>query len=206
MQELDAWLSVLPALWGKTSMSCTPPDILAFLESSWLSKHAGTMLPVGSKVASPSGVNLCLSSLSTGFGLLGRIEPCTPDTAHGNPIQSAALQHYRKGYGLQTWRGGYLESSAVPKTSGKVCQLLNYLDQQAVTAQGPMQRLLFQRDALMMWETCLRGVDCGKVRLTDFFHGNGSSAQLPWLSLYQRVQYCCCSPIAARLSCAVALE
>lgn len=182
MQELDAWLSTLPALWGKTLLNCTPTDILAFLERSWLHKHAGTVLPDGSKVASPSGVNLCLSSMSTGFGLLGRLGPWTPATPHGNPIQSAALQHYRKGYGLQIWRGGYLESSAVPMTQDKVSQLLNYLDQQAATSMSPIQQLLFQRDALMallMWETCLRGVDCGKVSLNDFFHVDGSSAQLP---------------------------
>jgi len=30
-----------------------------------------------------------------------------------------------------------------------------------------------------MWESCLRGVDCGKLRLQDFFLPSGSSAQLP---------------------------
>ena len=58
MQELDSWLSILAAIWGLTLQSCTPTDILAFLELSWLHKHAGTYLPDGSHVAFPSGVNL----------------------------------------------------------------------------------------------------------------------------------------------------
>ena len=73
MQEFSQWLSQLPALWEKSLMNCTPADVVAFLESYWLEAHAGTMMPNSSCISSPSGLNQCLSSLSTGFTLLGRV-------------------------------------------------------------------------------------------------------------------------------------
>jgi len=100
MQELDQWLCSLPALWRKTLLTCSPTDVISFMERSWLAKHGGTVLPDGTTVASPSGVNVCLSSLSTGFSLLGRVGSWSPVTPQGNPIQSAGLLHWHKGYRL----------------------------------------------------------------------------------------------------------
>lgn len=70
----------------------------------------------------------------------------------------------------------------MPMSQDKVSALLHYLDQEAGAAQTPMQHLVFQRDAIMallMWETCLRGVNCGKLSLDDFFLPTGRPAQLP---------------------------
>ena len=86
MQEFSLWLSQLPAVWGRTLMNCTPADVIAFLESHWLDTHAGTQMPDGSFISSPSGLNQCLSSLSTGFALLGRVASWTPEHPSGNPI------------------------------------------------------------------------------------------------------------------------
>ena len=79
MQEFSCWLTQLPAAWGKNLMNRTPADVIAFLESHWLDTHAGTQMPDGSLVSSPSGLNQCLSSLSPGFALLGRVASWTPD-------------------------------------------------------------------------------------------------------------------------------
>lgn len=150
------------------------------MERSWLAKHGGTVLPDGSIVASPSGVNSCLSSLSTGFSLLGRGGGWSPVTLHGNPMHSAVLVHWRKGYKLQSWRRGCQETSAVPMTSNKAFELVDYVDSVAAASSNVMEVLLCQRDALivlLMWESCLRGVDCGKLRVEDTLEG--SSAQLP---------------------------
>ena len=54
MQELDQRLCSLPALWGKTLLTCSPTDVISFMERSWLAKHGGTVLPDGTTVASPS--------------------------------------------------------------------------------------------------------------------------------------------------------
>ncbi len=67
-------------------------------------------------------------------------------------------------------------------TSNKASQLVDLIDSQAAASSNTMEVLLHQCDALvalLMWKSCLRGVDCGKLRLQDFFHPSGSSAQLP---------------------------
>ena len=128
MQELSQWLSQLPTQWEKSLLTCTPADLIAFLEDHWLNAHAGTTLPDGSLISSPSGVNQCLSSLSTGFNLIGRVISWTPETPSGNPVQSSLVSSYRKGYRLGAWRLDYLEGSAVPISVEKVHHLVEYLD------------------------------------------------------------------------------
>ena len=81
MQELDSWLEHLPAAMGKNLATCTPADLLVYMESHWLPNHAGTVLPDGSMIASPSGVSGCLSHLSTGFLIIGELGTGTPQTA-----------------------------------------------------------------------------------------------------------------------------
>lgn len=95
-------------------MTCTPADLIPFLQDHWLEANAGTTLPDGSLVNSPSGVNQCLSSTSTGFSLIGRVTPWTPETPSGNPIQSSLVSSYRKRYRSGAWRSGYLHVLAVP--------------------------------------------------------------------------------------------
>ena len=79
LQELEQWLSQLPASWGKSLMTCTPADIVTFLESHWLSAHATPRLADDSLIPSPRGLNRCLSNLSTGFQLIGRVISCTTE-------------------------------------------------------------------------------------------------------------------------------
>ena len=182
LQELSQWLSQLPQEWDKSLMTCTPADLIAFVESHWLAAHAGTTLLDGSLISSPSGVNQCFSHLSTGFNQIGRVTSWTPEVPSGNPVQSSLVASYRKGYRLQVWRSGYLEGSAVPIRRGKVHQLVDYLDSLLSKKPPIMTRLLLERDALLallMWETSVRGIDCGKVTLSDFTLLEGQSLGLP---------------------------
>ena len=182
MQELSQWLSQLPRQWEKSLMTCTPADLIAFMQDHWLEAHAGTTLPDGSLISSPSGVNRCLSSMSTGFNLIGRVTSWTPETPSGNPIQSSLVSSYRKGYRLGAWRSGYLEGSAVPISEVKVHQLVEYLDSLVPSSPPTLARLVVERDALLallMWETSMRGKNCGNVTLSDFFQSNGQSLELP---------------------------
>ncbi|DBA83139.1 TPA: hypothetical protein ACH3X2_006663 [Trebouxia sp. C0005] len=61
-------------------MSCTPADLVALSQNHRPEAHAGTTLPSGSLISSPSGVKQWLSSMSTGFSLIGRVAPGTPDS------------------------------------------------------------------------------------------------------------------------------
>lgn len=182
LQELSQWLSQLPLEWNKSLMTCMPADLIAFVESHWLGAHAGTKLPDGSLISSPSGVNQCLSHLSTGFNLIGKVTSWTPEAPSGNPAQSSLVASYRKGYRLQVWRSGYQEGSAVPIMEGKVHQLVDYLDSLLSKKPPIMTRLVLERDALLallMWETSVRGIDCGKVTLSDFTLLEGQNLSLP---------------------------
>ena len=182
MQEFSQWLSQLPAQWDRSLMNCTPADVVAFLESYWLGAHAGTMMPDGSCISSPSGLNQCLSSMSTGFTLLGRLASWTPEHPSGNPIQFSLISSYRKGYKRQAWHSGYLEGSAVPISKSKVDQLIDYLDSLLLQEPSTMTRLLLQRDALLallMWERAMRGNNCGKLTLGDMSDAAGRPVTLP---------------------------
>ena len=88
MQELDSWLEHLPAAMDLAT--CTPADLLVYMQSHWLPNHAGAVLPDGSMIASPSGVSGCLSHLSTGFLLTGRVGDWDPSNGTGNPVVSTA--------------------------------------------------------------------------------------------------------------------
>ena len=182
MQELDSWLGLLPAAMEKNLATCTPADLLVYMESHWLPNHAGTLLPDGSMIASPSGVSGCVSNLSTGFMLIGRVGDWYHSTSTGNPVVSTDLTQYRKGYKMQAWRSGYLEGSAVPLSSKKVFQLVDHLEHSMQSCPAGQQQLLIERDImliLLMWETPLRGNDIGKVSFTDFFLHDGQPIQTP---------------------------
>ena len=59
---------------------------------------------------------------------------------------------------------------------------MNYLDSIAAATPAGFKRLVLERDTVMillMWESYLRGRDCGKVTLADFFHAQGQPLSYP---------------------------
>ena len=92
MQELDSWLQQLPASWSKNLMT----GEVVYMESHWLSQHAGSTLPNGAVIASPSGVSQCLSNCSTGFKQIGRNGDWYPLTHSGNPVDSTLIANVHK--------------------------------------------------------------------------------------------------------------
>lgn len=117
------------------------------------SANGSVSCPVGKKpdgsCISSSGLNQCLSSLATGFTLLGRVSSWTPEHPSGNPMQSRLISSHRKGYKRQSWRSEYLKGSAVPISKSKVDQLIDYLDSLLLQEPSAIMRLLLQRDALL---------------------------------------------------------
>ena len=126
------------------------------MQGFWLQHHQGSHLPDGSSLASPGGVDQCLSHLSTGFDQLGRVGPWSSTTTHGNPILSTIIGNYRKGYRLQAWHSGYLEGSAVALTEDKVFQLVAYIDSLQPASTSPTAALAL--DKMLSWFYC-----CGKA-------------------------------------------
>ena len=114
MQELDAWLSQLPAAMQKDWGKCTPADILEYMESHWLAVHGGTVLPDGSLM--PHEVGQCLP-----IRMVCRLHP------HWEGCELAQLQadqpgkpHPAKATRCRAWRSGYLEGSSMPMSDTKV--------------------------------------------------------------------------------------
>lgn len=186
MLELSAHLATLPASWGRTLATCTPPDLLVYLEQHWVPTHGGTVL--GDQphlVAAPNSVNTILSHLSTGFQLLGRRGPYDASNSQStNPVDSSEVRLWQKGYGKDLFKQGYEVGSAVPMSESKLHQLLHHLDSQASQPQlQPIKRLLLLRDALCIlysWNSTMRGHDVGKLTLQDMFQSDGSTPlQLP---------------------------
>ena len=178
LQELNEWLSQLPTQWERSLMTCTPADLIAFLQDHWLEAHAGTTLPDGSLISSPSGVNQCLSSMSTGFCVIGKVTSWTPETPSGNPIQSSLVSSYGKGYRLGAWQSGYLEGSAVPISVERVHHLVAYLGSLVPSSPPTLARLVVEHDALLallVWETSMRGKNREGVTLSDFLQSDGRS-------------------------------
>jgi len=56
--EFTRWLNSLPAIFCKSWQTVDPLDIISFMESVWLTRHAGTQLPDGKgKVVAPSSLS-----------------------------------------------------------------------------------------------------------------------------------------------------
>lgn len=85
-------------------LSCTLADSLVCIKDYWLPNHAATLLPNGSMMASPSGVNVCLSNLSTGLLLIGRVGDWDPATKARSPAVFTDLSQHCKKYKKQAWR------------------------------------------------------------------------------------------------------
>lgn len=127
-QEFSAFLQSLPASWGRTIYSCSPLDVLAFVELSWVHQHQGSWLLSGARVASPSGYSGMLSHLSTMFRLMGPCGPWNPSTNEGNPIESESISSHRAAYHAGMLKRGYQEGSAIPISMDDHRALVSALD------------------------------------------------------------------------------
>ena len=78
--ELAGWLSARSAATGRGLHNCTPDDLLAYMEGSWLPKHGELLLSDGQPHASPGYLSTTLSHLSTSFARLGREGEYDPRT------------------------------------------------------------------------------------------------------------------------------
>lgn len=130
MQELAGWLTHLPAF-----MDWTPAAVPVYTESHWLPQHVGTVLPDRTLIASLHGVNAyaCLPNICTGLTLMDRVGDWKPLNSQGNPILCSPKTYASTAKGTRCKPGaqypqlGYLEGSAVPMSSGKPFQLVDYL-------------------------------------------------------------------------------
>eukprot|EP00798_Chlamydomonas_sp_ICE-L_P016039 gene16039-biopygen25035 len=173
-EEFAFWMARLPPPFPCDLRTARPEDIVCFMQTHWVQRHAGTKIPgIDRLLASPSGVESALGHLSSLIQTLGRCGPYDELTGHGNPCRGGPVQAYRRGYDRVLWKAGYQEGAAVPISKGKTEQLVRYLDGHAGRAPKVLQRLVYFRDALMVkhvWATAYRGKEGGRLCLLDLHY------------------------------------
>ncbi len=162
--EFCVWLQLYGQ--GRGPVDCTPDDVLAYFEDHWLVGHRGR----GGGQPAYATLAKAVSLLSSYFVSVGRDR--VRDGPGRNPCAAPVVAQYLRGYRRERVRAGEPQSAAVPLSEGLVSELSLWL---VVAAADPelalSSRLALLRDRavfLLLWATCMRAHDCGKLRVTDF--------------------------------------
>ena len=126
-QELSVFLQQLP--WQSDLQTCTPEELLVYLQLEYLPKHAGSRLPDGAVIAAPSTIATIISHLRMIFKTVGRGDIWEAEEAHGNPACSHQIKQWQQGGGKQSSKAGWRSTGAVPMTETKMIQLLQHIQQ-----------------------------------------------------------------------------
>ena len=100
---------------------------------------------------------------------LGRTGEWNPVTMQGNPMLSNQMKRMTKGYKEMLPPRDMNKRAAEPIYSGKIKAMLEFLMLKQQTLPGK-DKLLLIRDGLlisMLWQSCFRGFNVGKLRLEN---------------------------------------
>eukprot|EP00798_Chlamydomonas_sp_ICE-L_P002820 gene2820-biopygen7963 len=176
-EEFQWWLRQLPPGYPNTLMVARPEEVLVFFEEYYIIwEHGASSVGAGGRLQSaPSSVACAVGYLSSLMQSIGRRGPYDAMTGVGNPCDSFEVRKYVAGYKRSMWAAGYQEDAAVPLDEKKVLALLSDLDGQWYAEPDEFQRLMVERDAVMMlylWYSGMRGHDGGHLSLLDLHDGN----------------------------------
>lgn len=185
-QEFMAWLSARSTARGVDLLTCTPEDIIVFLESYWLRRHGSLLLSDGNLHAAPSTLSATISHLSGVLKAAGRSGLYDPDRQAGNACLSADVAAFKTTYTRRTWQLGYAEKSAKSLAFSSYDQLMqqlhiessSLLEQLAALSHTPtaarleaaMPALTLLRDCVlisMQWDSAVRGRNACILRGQD---------------------------------------
>lgn len=162
--EFCRWLAVYGE--GRNPVTCTPDDVLAYFEDGWLQEHRGR----GGGQPAYATVAKAVSLLSSYFVALGRDR--VREGPDRNPCAAPVVAQYLRGYRRERVQAGVPQSAAVPLSEGLVADLSLWLVLAAadpeLTASARLALLRDRAVFLLLWATCMRAHDCGKLRVTDF--------------------------------------
>jgi hypothetical protein len=118
------------APFSNTLQSCSPADILAYVQDHWLPNHLSRQ---GGNAA-PTSLSHMLSHLSSHFESIGRSGEWreASDTAEhgkGNPVLSHDVRQLKLGYGNIAQDAGFSQTSAPPMRMKKFRALQSHIDQ-----------------------------------------------------------------------------
>eukprot|EP00798_Chlamydomonas_sp_ICE-L_P025645 gene25645-biopygen20130 len=154
-----------------------PKEVLVFFEEYYIWEHGASSVGAGERLQSaPSSAACAVGHLSSLMQSMGRRGPYNAMTRVGNPCNSYEVSKYVAGYKRSMWAAGYQEDAAVPLDEKKVSALLRDLDGQWYAKPDEFQRLMLERDVVMMlylwYSSGMRGHDGGQLSLLDLHDGN----------------------------------
>ena len=180
LDEWQRWGQQFPVCIRPSLQTCTPPEIICFLEQ-WRVSRAGRTRPGDPDGYQPEIAPGTLRNYAGNLSQLclaaGRTEQ-EWSTAHlsGNPVSHASVTAYLSGYAQHSFQNTpYVDSGAVPMTLSVYVGLQDYLVSKAESAPSAFQAALLWRDACLaayLWETGQRGKEGCQLVVTDFTYGD----------------------------------
>ena len=190
--ELSSFLAALP--YGRTLQTCTPEDLLVYLELVYIPNHAGSQLTDGSIHAAPATISNVLSHLRVILKEAGRGTFWDPLKQQGNAANAYQLSSWRQGHEKLTHARGFRQTSAKIMPEDKFLQLQSHIFQAAFLSPGRAahDRAVLARDGFafcLLWQTGMRGINASTVQLDDFrLPGQGRGSIRAYLQSEHPVQ------------------
>ena len=188
MLELSQFLSRLPGTPPPSLHTCSPLDVVVFLQGHYCLLHAGSITPGQLHVMAPGSLKNAVSALSQGFQELARCGPWNPATNHGNPVDSFPVSQWRRGYCNLASQAGYVSRGALELTENKVGAMLLRLQDLISTTSHALTASLHARDGFaisLLWSTGSRGINACQARCAEFqlpsSDSTASQAALPYI-------------------------
>jgi hypothetical protein len=145
---------------GKKIENANGLDVVAFIHGYWLKKHKDQCRTRvgGKRVASASAVKGVVQHVAKSFSMLGYAD-------EQNPGKAESVKSYRDGYRNRLHEQEVRERRAKLMKSGKVTDLVTYLEEQNQKESGVKQCCLLTDLAIVhyLWETWARGKECGEL-------------------------------------------
>lgn len=176
LTEWKRWSRQFPVPLRPTLASCTPSEVICFLEQ-WRVSRTGRTRPNAPPDAAPE---IAPGTLRNYAGHLSRLcvavgrdsAPWAASNPHGNPVAHEDVADYLQGYANHCFLNtDYVDTGAVPMTLPTYVRLMEYLVEAADKESDPYQAAILWRDACLsayLWETGQRGKEGCKLVITDF--------------------------------------
>ena len=187
MHELAQFLSAVPSKIPKTLHNCTPEDLLVFLQSHYVVKHAGSITSQQQKTMAPGSLNNAVSSLTMGFRELQRNAKWDTASQTGNPCLSAQIVQWKKGYSRVASQAGYISRGAKEIPEDKVGVMLLHIRNTMTASLDPLIISEHARDGFvysLLMSTGVGGINACEACLQDFkLPSTAQSSSMPALPL-----------------------
>ena len=180
LADWNSWSGMFPVSVAPSLATCTPHELIAFLEH-WRASKLGRRRPADPEDYIPAIAPSTLQGMASRLSKLCQASGRGPEawsTSHpaGNPAISSEVTAYLAGYANYCHSDTpYTEAGAVPMSLDLYLRLLSMLISKAREATSPFEASLSWRDATLiayLWETGQRGKEGCYLLITDFHYAD----------------------------------